>query len=108
MQPDRTSVSFAILGRPFAARNASAHLEEWLRAYWDYPELAVPPHPYAIELEAVATAPTGARDRWTAKEVSIPGRTLSFRNAGRMWETGDAGAGLRLELRDDASRFELW
>jgi hypothetical protein len=108
MQPDRSSVSFAILGRPFAARNLSSHLAEWLRASWDYPDLVAPAHPYTIELEAVAWSPTGARDQWIVKEVSIPGRTLGFRNAGRMWETGDAGAGLRLELRDGASRIELW
>jgi hypothetical protein len=40
--------------------------------------------------------------------VVVPGRTLAFRNAGRIWEMDDAGAGLRLELRGGASGIELW
>ena len=108
MQAERSTLSFAIVGRAFAARGVSPRLAEWLRAFWEYTDLGAPLHPYVIELEAVASPPPGERDRWTEKDVAIPGRTLCFRNAGRFWETGDTDAGLRLELRDGASRIELW
>ncbi len=108
MHADHSAVSFSILGRPFTARGASRPLIEWLRAFWEYPDVGAPPHPYAIELEAVTSPPPGARHQWTGQDIVVPGRTLRFRYAGRFWETGDADAGLRLELRDGASRIELW
>jgi hypothetical protein len=108
MQPDPGVVAFSILGRPFAARGVSPQLARWLRAYWLYPEAVRPPHPYAIALETAASAPADPAGAWTVRDVEIPGRTLRFRNAGDIWATGDAGAGLRLELGREAARLLVW
>ena len=108
MPPDGISLAFAVLGRRFAARGVPPRLAEWLRAAWEYPELSAPPHPFGIDLHVLAGAPAGARDRWVRLEVVVPGRTLAFRSDGRRWETGDAAAGLLLELRDDGAAIDLW
>jgi hypothetical protein len=108
MQAERGSLFFRVLGRSFSTAGASPALAEWLRESWDFPQLIVPPHPYAIALDSVATASTGPRDGWTGVDVPIPGRTLRFRNAGPWWESGDADQGLRLEVGRDESRIELW
>ena len=108
MRTDPEVVAFSILGRPLAARGAPPRLAQWLHAYWDYPAPAGPGRPYAIAIETVAAAPAAAPGAWTARDVAIPGRTLRFRNTGDTWETGDAGAGLRLELGREAATILAW
>ena len=108
MSADGSALTFAVLGRRFAARQVSLRLAEWLRAGWDFPELSAPSHPFAIDLDVVASAPAGARDDWARLEVVVPGRTIRFRSDGRCWETGDEAAGLRMELRGDGAAIELW
>ncbi len=108
MPPDKRALAFAVLGRRFAARHVPNRLAEWLRAGWDFPELSAPAQRFAIDLDVVAAAPAGARDDWMPLEVVVPGRTIRFRSDGRRWETGDAAAGLFMELRDDGAALELW
>ena len=108
MPAEAAALSFAILGRPFAARNVSEPLAAWLREGWEFADQVAAPHPFAIAVEGAAAAPPDAAVTWTEQEIAVPGRVLRFRNAGPLWRMGDERAGLRLELGDTAARLALW
>lgn len=101
-------VAFAILGRPFVAREVPAWLRVWLEEHWLHPEHAPPSYPFTIALDCRAA--DQAPGLLTGDEVcaSLPGVTQIWRRQGLTWEWREGRSTVRLGFDAASASISAW
>jgi hypothetical protein len=104
---ESNGLAFSILGHPFEASGVNRDLATWLRAWWDYPEHALTPHPHRIALvvdQEAPLRPTTGKPR----RVELPDCILHFTEGDGWWETGETESGLHMSIGPSITRIAVW